>query len=87
VSEIEPTPAALPARRRRDRARTLGAVAVAVVATVFVVSNTQEVKIHWVFGTSRAPLIIALAVALVLGAALGGFAARRVRRAPKEPKV
>lgn len=57
----------------------LAAIVAAVAATAFVLSNTQEVKIHWVLGTSRAPLIIALVVALLLGAALGALASRRGR--------
>ena len=84
MNHIEPTSAGPPPRRRRDRARTVLAVVAAAAATAFVLSNTQTVRIHWVFGTTNAPLIIALAVAILLGIALGALGARRTRRTPKD---
>jgi uncharacterized integral membrane protein len=85
VTDLEPKPAASrPTRRqKRDKARTVVWVAAAVVATALVLSNTQTVKIHWVAGTTHAPLIIALAAALLLGIVLGAFGARRGRRGSK----
>jgi uncharacterized integral membrane protein len=84
VNHIEPTPSAPPRRRRRDRARTFAAIVAAVLATAFVLSNTQSVRVHWLAGTTDAPLIIALAGAILLGVALGAFGARRVRRPPRK---
>ena len=86
MTDLEPKPpASRPAkkRRRRDQARTVVWVAAAVVATALVLSNTQTVKIHWVAGTTHAPLIIALAAALLLGIVLGALSARRGRRGSK----
>jgi uncharacterized integral membrane protein len=74
-----PPPAAAE-HSRRDRARLIGGVVVAVVALAFILSNTQKVKIHWVLGTTQTPMIIALAVTLLLGIGLGWFAARQERR-------
>jgi uncharacterized integral membrane protein len=57
----------------------VGAVAL-VAATVFVLSNTQKVRIDWVVTTTETPLIVALAIALLLGALLGSLAVRQRRR-------
>ena len=40
---------------------------------LFVVFNTQTVKISLVFTDVRAPLVLALLIAAVLGAAVGGL--------------
>ena len=75
-----------PARGRKrtaDQLRQIAGVVLLVYGVVFVLLNTQEVTIHWVFLTSRAPLIIALLVAAVFGAiAVAGFL--RVRRRARE---
>ena len=58
---------------RHARARALGAT--------FAVLNLDEVGVNWIVGTWRTPLIIVIAVALLVGAALGFLVGRR-RAAP-----
>ena len=74
-----------PARGRKPTAvqvRQIAGVVAIVVGILFVLLNTQEVTIHWVFFTSRAPLIVALLVAAAFGAiAAYGFSRFRSRRA------
>jgi uncharacterized integral membrane protein len=80
--------AAAPAHRGRTIGRTLAAgllIFVTVVLVLFVVFNTQRVQISLVFTDVRAPQVVALLIAAVLGGlvvALAGaaLAARRRNR-------
>ena len=50
----------------------LGLIAVlGLLALVFILLNSQEVKIKFLVGTTTAPLILALALSTVLGLAVG----------------
>ena len=76
-----------PAARPRSRGvgRTLNALLLVVVTTLlvlFVVFNTQTVDVSLVFGNVRAPLVVALLVAAVLGGLVVALASlvRRARR-------
>jgi uncharacterized integral membrane protein len=71
-------PGAPPARRRsrRELARTGGLVVLAVLITLFAVFNVDKVKVHWVFGTDEAPLIIVIVISLLVGIVLTHFAER-----------
>jgi lipopolysaccharide assembly protein A len=64
-----------PAGRSRLREMVSGRLIIAVVAlvlaVVFVVQNTQRVRIHFVFFTVSSRLWIGFIVCLVLGALLG----------------
>ena len=63
-------------RRRRERARTGAIVVLAVLITLFAVFNLDKVKVHWVFGTGEAPLIIVVVVSLLVGVVLTHFVER-----------
>jgi uncharacterized integral membrane protein len=70
--------------RRRGRAAGLGLVAallvfVTVVLVLFVLFNTQTVRVSLVFGVVDAPLVIALLVAAGLGGLLVALAAATLR--------
>ena len=81
MSDSEGHQSTTPARRsRRDQLRLAGGAVAIVVATAFVLSNTQKVRIDWVVATTETPLILALLVAILLGAALGILAVRQQRR-------
>jgi uncharacterized integral membrane protein len=62
---------------RRDQARTLAWVLLAVIITVFAVLNTGEVTVDWIVGSGRAPLIIVIALSLLVGIILTYLADRR----------
>jgi uncharacterized integral membrane protein len=51
-----------------------------VFITLFAVMNTQQVKIHWIFTTTRAPLIVAIVAWAVIGAIAGAAIVWRRRR-------
>jgi uncharacterized integral membrane protein len=73
------TPISGPTRRRSNRelARTAGAVALAVVMTLFAVFNLGEVKVNWIFGSGHAPLIVVIVVSLLVGILLTYVVERR----------
>src|SRR4029077_20601399 len=63
-------------RSRREQARTASLVVLAVLITLFAVFNVDQVKVHYIFGTGKAPLIIVIVVSVVVGAVLTRFAER-----------
>ncbi len=65
-------------RTRRELARTASLVILAVLITLFAVFNVDQVKVHYIFGTGKAPLIIVIVVSTLVGAVLTRFAERRV---------
>ena len=70
-------------KRTANQLRQISGVVVLAFGVLFVLLNTQEVTIHWVFFTSHTPLIVALLVAAAFGA-LALFAVLRVRRRARE---
>jgi uncharacterized integral membrane protein len=64
-------------RGRGERARTGALVVLAVLMTLFAVLNVKQVKVDWIFGSARAPLIIVIAISLLVGIVLTHFAERR----------
>jgi uncharacterized integral membrane protein len=54
-------------------------LAVAILAAIFILQNTQKVKVEFFFSTTTIPLIFALLLAAVLGFLLG-LALPRLRR-------
>jgi uncharacterized integral membrane protein len=67
-------------RSRRELARTIAFVVLAVLMTLFAVLNVKEVEVNWIFGSSQAPLIIVIVVSLLVGILLTHFAELRWRR-------
>jgi uncharacterized integral membrane protein len=75
-----PTTGQAPARPARHTGRTIGRtlglallIFLTVVLVLFVVFNTQTVAISLVFTDVRAPLVVALLIAAVLGGAVIGL--------------
>ena len=65
---------------RREQARTAAWVILAVIIAVFAVLNTDEVKVNWIVGSGRVPLIIVIAISLLVGIILTHFADRRAAK-------
>ena len=42
-------------------------VAAAVLITLLAVLNTETVTVNWIFGTSRAPLVVVVVISFLLG--------------------
>jgi len=64
-------------RTQREHARTAALVVLAILMTLFAVFNLDEVKVSYVFGSGRAPLIIVIVISLLVGIVLAYFADRR----------
>ena len=56
--------------------RQIAGVALAAVGITFAAVNLDEVKVNWVLGTWRTPLIVVIALSIVIGAGLGLLIAR-----------
>ena len=87
MSASGPTPAQTPTRGEpkvkrstRETLRTGGLVVLAILITLFAVFNLDEVKVNWIFGTGRAPLIIVIVISLLVGIVLTYAAERRPRK-------
>jgi len=63
----------------RRGARFYVTVVAVVVAAIFILQNTQDVKVKFFFSTTQTPLIFALLLAAVLGFIIG-LALPRFRR-------
>jgi uncharacterized integral membrane protein len=50
-----------------------------VLITLFAVLNVGEVEVNWIFGSSRAPLIVVIVVSLLVGILITHFAGLRWR--------
>jgi len=67
-------------RTRRERARIVALVVLAVLITLFAVLNGKQVKVNWIAGSGKAPLIIVIVISLLVGIALTYIAERRSGR-------
>jgi uncharacterized integral membrane protein len=56
--------------------RQIAGLALAGVGIAFAAVNLDEVKVNWVLGTWKTPLIIVIALSIVIGAGLGLLIAR-----------
>jgi uncharacterized integral membrane protein len=55
------------------------AIAAVIVAAIFILQNSQEVKVDFIFTTTETPLVFALLFAAILGFIIG-LALPRFRR-------
>jgi len=67
-------------RSTRESARTGGLIALAVLITLFAVFNLKTVKVSYVVGSGKAPLIIVVVISLLVGIVLAYFADRRPKK-------
>lgn len=64
---------------RQRGARFYFTIALIVLAAIFILQNTQDVKVEFFFSTTTIPLIFALLLAALLGFLIG-LALPRLRR-------
>jgi uncharacterized integral membrane protein len=67
-------------RSSSEQARTIGLLALAVLVTLFAVLNLKDVRVNWIIGSGRAPLIIVIVVSVLVGIVLTYLAERRSRK-------
>lgn len=71
-------------RGTRDTARVAGMIALAALFVVFALLNLNEVKVDWIIGSGRAPLIIVIVISLLVGIVLT-YSAERLGRRKRRP--
>ena len=52
----------------------------AIIVTVFAVLNLDSVKVDWILGSGRAPLIVVIVISLLIGVLFTHFAERRASK-------
>ncbi len=66
-----------PRRGRREQSRTVALLVLAILITLFAVFNVEQVKVSWIFGSGKAPLIIVIVLSVLVGVVFTHFAERR----------
>jgi uncharacterized integral membrane protein len=67
-------------RSQREIARTVSLVVLAILITLFAVFNLKEVKVSYVFGSGKAPLIVVIVISVLFGIVLTYLAERLQRK-------
>jgi uncharacterized integral membrane protein len=67
-------------RSRRETTRAAGLVVLAVLVTLFAVFNVKEVKVSYVVGSGKAPLIVVIVISVLFGIVLTYLAERLQRK-------
>jgi uncharacterized integral membrane protein len=67
-------------RSGKENTRTVALVVLAILATLFAAKNGKEIRVDWIVGSGRAPLIIVIVVSLLAGIVLTLLAERLGRR-------
>jgi uncharacterized integral membrane protein len=74
------------ARRGRLHGYAIGAVAVVALLIALAASNTAQVKVNWLIGSSRVSLVWLVLAAAILGWALGLIASARFHWRTRAPR-
>ncbi len=86
TGQPDPAPKSDQQAKRRSRgelSRTIAVLVLALAVILFAVKNLNQVKVNWVVGSGRAPLIIVILITLLVGmliSHLGGRLSRRKRQ-------
>ncbi len=67
-------------RKQREIARTAALVVLAILITLFAVFNLDEVKVNYIFGSGKAPLIVVIVISVLFGIVLTYIAERLPRK-------
>jgi uncharacterized integral membrane protein len=71
------TPDGESTRGKQHQARQITIIALAAVAAIFALLNLDDVKVNFILGTTKAPLIIVIVACVALGVVLGLAGGRR----------
>jgi uncharacterized integral membrane protein len=74
------SPAGKAKRSQREMARTGAIVVLAILLTLFAVFNLKDVKVSYVFGSGKAPLIVVIVISVLFGIVLTYLAERLQKR-------
>ena len=67
-------------RSRGELSRTIAILILALAVILFAVKNLDQVKVNWIVGSGRAPLIIVILITLLVGIVISHLAGRISRR-------
>ncbi len=67
-------------RSKRELRRHVTVAVLAILITLFAVFNLDEVKVSYVFGSGKAPLIIVIVISLLVGMLIMYFGERLPRK-------
>jgi uncharacterized integral membrane protein len=67
-------------RSRRELARAIAIAVLAILITLFAVFNLDEVKVSYVVGSGKAPLIIVIVISALVGIVIAYIAGRLPRK-------
>jgi uncharacterized integral membrane protein len=71
---------------RRERARMIALGLIGAILVVFAVINVNSVEVHWLVTSGRAPLIVVIVLAFLLGFGADRLLVIRARRKAKSPE-
>ena len=71
-------------RSRGELSRTIAVLVLALAVILFAVKNLDQVKVNWVVGSGRAPLIIVILITLLVGMVISHLGGRLSRRKQKK---
>lgn len=69
----------------RDRRRLYAAAVIGALLAAFALLNLDDVKVHWIVGTSRPPLFFVIVIAVLGGVALDRLILRAKRKRAANP--
>jgi uncharacterized integral membrane protein len=78
--ESSPHRKGLEGRSRKEIARGGAMVTLAAVFIAFALLNLKDVRVDWILGSGKAPLIIVIVISLLVGIVLTYFAERVSRK-------
>jgi uncharacterized integral membrane protein len=67
-------------RSRRELARAVAIAVLAILITLFAVFNLDQVKVSYVVGSGKAPLIIVIVISALVGIVIAYIAQRLPRK-------
>jgi len=67
----------------RDRGKQIAALILGAAIAAFAIANFDSVRVNWIFGVWRTPLILVIAVSFLVGAAFGAVLLRQRMRQTK----
>jgi uncharacterized integral membrane protein len=70
---------------RRERGRLTAGLILGALALAFALVNLGDVKVDWIVGSARSPLILVIVVSVLIGVGIDRVAVRRARKRSKSP--
>jgi uncharacterized integral membrane protein len=82
AGELQPQGERSPVEKR-ERARQIAALVIVGISVAFAAVNLRNVKVDWIVGSAKTPLIVVIAVCVLLGAGIDRVMVTRSRKRAK----